>query len=75
MSRQALLPHGHLHALWVCAVKLYGKLRLFYYMGYNLSRQLDGMEVVNTHVYVTVNCGNQSLLGMPEIFRQYWECL
>ena len=26
-------------------------------------------------VYVTVNCGNQTLLGMPEIFSQYWECL
>ena len=27
------------------------------------------------YVYVTVNCGNQSLPGMPEIFRHYWECL
>ena len=26
-------------------------------------------------IYVTVNCGNQALPGMPEIFRQYWECL
>ena len=25
--------------------------------------------------YVTVNCGNQSLPGMPAIFSQYWECL
>ena len=27
------------------------------------------------NVYVTVNCGNQALPAMPEIFRQYWECL
>ena len=23
------------------------------------------------HIYVTVNCGNQSLPGMPEMFSQY----
>ena len=35
---------------------------------------LPGMYMY-VYIYVTVNCGNQALPGMPEIFRQYWECL
>ena len=36
---------------------------------------LNPFKFFVSFVYVTVNCGNQALTGMPEIFRQYWECL